>query len=51
MNSFTCVRVFHIELEFEVLVFKEREKRRKTSQCKRENQQQTQPTYVVNAGI
>ena len=38
----------------EVLVFEERENRstrRKTSRSREENQQQTQPTYGVNAGI
>ena len=52
MNSFKRVRAFQIELE--VLVFEERENRstrRKTSRSKGENQQQTQPTYGVNAGI
>ena len=45
---------FLIELEMEMLVFEERGKpstRRKTSRSKGENQQQTQPTYGVDAGI
>ena len=48
MNSFKRVRAFQIELEFgSVGSWGER----KTSRSKGENQQQTQPTYGVNAGI
>ena len=46
-------RICASQIELEVLVFKERGKPeyRKTSQSKGENQQQTQPTYGVDAGI
>ena len=54
-NTFKRVRAFQIELEFgNALVFEEggnRSIRRKTSWSKGENQQQTQPTYGVDAGI
>ena len=55
MNSFKPVRVFQIELEFGSVVIlrrgENRSTRRKTSRSKGENQQQTQPTYGVDAGI
>ena len=53
MNSFKHVRAFQIELEFESvnLKGKNRSTRRKTSRSKGENQQQTQPSYGVNARI
>ena len=53
MNSFKRVRAFQIELEFESVNLKgeNRSTRRKTSRSKGENQQQTQPTYGVNARI
>ena len=45
---------FHIELELEVLVFEERGEnrstRRKTSQSRDDNQQQTQPTHDAESG-
>ena len=46
-------RICASQIELEVLVFKERGKPeyRKTSQSKGENQQHTQPTYGVDAGI
>ena len=53
MNSFKCVRAFQIELEFRSVGFGEEMKTRlpeKTSRSKGENQQQTQPTYGVDAG-
>ena len=49
-NSLKCVCTFQIELEFGSVGFKERENlrtRRKTSQSKGENQQQTEPTYGI----
>ena len=54
MNSIKCVRAFQIELEFGSVGFEERgnrSTRRKTSRSKGENQQQTQPTYGVDAEI
>ena len=52
MNSFKRVRAFQIELKMGMLVFKERGKPEypeKNSWSKGENQQQTQPTYGVDA--
>ena len=55
MNSFKRVRAFQIELGFGSVGFEERGKpeypKKKTCRSKGENQQQTQPTYGVNAGI
>ena len=54
MNSFKCVRAFQIELEFGSVGFlrraESRSTRRKTSRSKGDSQQQTQPTYGVDAG-
>ena len=54
-NSLKRVRAFQIELEFESVGFlrrgENRSTRRKTSPSKGENQQQTQPTYGVDARI
>ena len=51
MNSFKRVRVFQIELEFGWFLRRGENGSawRKTSRIKRENQQQTQPTYGVDA--
>ena len=55
MNSFKRVRVFQIELEIRKCRFLRRGENwstwRKTSWNKGENQQQTQPTYGVDAEI
>ena len=53
MNSFKRVRAFQIELEFGSVGFDERGKPEypgKNLSEQGENQQQTQPTYGVNAG-
>ena len=55
MNSFKRVRAFQIESEFGSVGFWGEGKTgvpgEKTFRSKRENQQQTQPTYGVDAGI
>ena len=55
MNSFKRVRAFQIELEFGSVGFRGEGKTgvpgEKTSRSKGGNQQQTQPTYGVDAGI
>ena len=56
MNSFKYVRAFQIELEFKSIGFWGEGKTRVpgenwTSRSKKENQQQTQPTYGVDVGI
>ena len=54
-NALKRVRAFKIELEFGNVVFfrgeENRSAQRKTSRSKGENQQQTQPTYGVDARI
>ena len=54
MNSFKRVRAFQIELEFGSVGFWGEGKNgvpgEKTSRSKGDNQQQTQPTYGVDAG-
>ena len=54
-NSFKRVRAFQIEKEFVIVGFWGEEKMEvpgeKSSRSKGENQQQTQPTYGVDAGI
>ena len=50
MNSFKRVCAFQIELEFGRRREKNQSTQRKTSRSKGENQQQTEPTYGVNAG-
>ena len=56
MDSFKRVRAFQIELKFGSVGFEgegkiQRCTRRKTSRSKGEYQQQTQPTYGVDARI
>ena len=55
MNSLKSVRAFQIELEFGSVGFcgegENRSTRGKATGSKGDNQQQTQPTYVVDAGI
>ena len=55
MNSLKRVRAFQIELVVWWCWFlsrgENRSNRRKTSRSKGENQQQTQPTYSIDAGI
>ena len=51
MNSFKLICAFQIELEFGRRREKNQSTQRKTSRSKGENQQQTQPTYGVDARI